>query len=745
VSGYAVVGHSMPRVDALEKVTGQARYAIDLSMLDMLCGRVLRSPHPHARILNIDVSRAKGLAGVKAVITGQDVPPIRYGRRLKDQTTLALDKVCFIGDRVAAVAAISPDIAEEALSLIKVDYEILPALLDPLEAMQSDALLIHEALETYDGFPGHGAGGNICFYNDIRKGDVDQGFREADIVFEDTFTTHVVHQGYMEPHAVVAHFDDSDKAIVWVSTQGVFAFQSALAELLDMPPDRIRVISPHVGGAFGGKGFLVDEPVCVWLARQAGQPVRMAMSREEDFLSTYPRHATIIYLKTGVTRQGLLVAKQARVIFDTGASACFKPGIIPFGYAKVGGPYRIPHVRIEAFCVYTNKIPCGHVRAPGDPQVAFASESQMDIIADRLGMDPLEFRLRNAVEEGDVSPTGEVWRDVACRETLLAVAQQAGWDKRKRERNRGWGLACSQRNTGKGRAEAQLVMDETGAVQLFTGAVDLGTGSSTILAQIAAEEVGLTAGDLTVISADTGRTPYDQGSGASRITYITGMAVKRAAADLRRQLLEQAADRLGVDASHLEIRDGQIRVKGSPEETIPLAEMSGPLVGRGSFSSSTPSSTIAAQITEVEVDPDTGSVEVRRIVAAQDVGFAINPSAVEGQIEGGVAQGVGYALWEAEVFEEGKMINPTFSDYGMPTAMDLPAIETVVMETCPGDGPFGAKAVAEPPTVPTAPAIANAVYDAVGVRIKDLPLTPEKVYRALKEKAASTSVGEIEP
>ncbi|MBI3329081.1 MAG: molybdopterin-dependent oxidoreductase [Nitrospinae bacterium] len=659
----------------------------------------------------------------------------------------ARDKVLHRGAILAAVAAIDPEIAEEAVRRIHVTCEPLPAVMDVLGAINPDAPILHEALATYPGVnPAH-VRGNICAQSRVTWGDVEEGFRQADHIFEHTFTTGTIHQSYLEPMASVAQPEVGGKLTIWTSTQGTYVVRSRVASLVGIPLHKVRVIVPHVGGGFGGKLQTVLEPYCALLAQRTGRPVKIVLSREEEFFLGKPRSAGVIHLKTGVTRDGMLTARQARMYFDTGF-ACH-PRSTEIAPTVIRGPYNIPHVRFEAFCVYTNKMGCGSFRGPGGIQAFFAGESQIDIICRELGIDPVEFRRRNGVGEGGTSGAGVRLRHVGMLPTLERAAQVAGWGKPQTSRpgkRIGRGVACGEWRLGGGRGSGAWVkLNEDGTVHLVAGMSEIGSGSSTALVQIAAEVLGVGADSVALVCGDTETTPFDMLTAASRVTVSLGNAVKRAATDARDQVLQLAAERLEANPADLECREGRVYVKGSPDRGLGLGELAryaqtlgpGPVLGRGSFSSRLPQSlhTFGTQIVEVEVDEETGQVALTRILAAHDVGCAINPQGVEGQIQGGVTQAIGHTLMEEVKYTpHGDPQNAGFLDYKIPSILDLPLIEPVIVEEADEEGPFGARGIGEPPILAMAPAIANAIYDAVGVRITSLPITAEKVLQALREK-----------
>jgi xanthine dehydrogenase molybdenum-binding subunit len=742
-----VVGTPVSRIDALEKVVGSGRFTADIQLPGLLHGKLRLSDHAHARVLAVDTVEAERLPGVKAVLTAWNTPEYRFGSEFQDQTLFARDKVLHRGSVLAAVAATDPETAEEAVRRIRVDYEPLPAVMDVLEAIKPDAPILHERLASYPGVnPAH-IQGNICARSSVVWGDVEEGFRQADHVFEHTFTTSTVHQGYLEPMASVAQFDAGGKLTLWTSTQGTYVVRSRVATLLDLPLHKVRVIVPHVGGGFGGKLQTVLEPFCALLAQHTGRPVKIVLTREEEFFLGKPRSAGVIHLKTGVRRDGALVARQARMYFDTGF-ACH-PRSTEIAPTVIRGPYNIPHVRFEALCVYTNKMGCGSFRGPGGIQAHFAGESQIDIICRELGFDPVEFRRRNGVREGSTSGMGVRLRHVGMLTALDRAAEAAAWGTPTPAASQpgkrvGRGIACGEWRLGGGRGSGAWVkLNEDGTVHLIAGMSEIGSGSSTAMVQIAAEVLGVKADAVALIAGDTETTPFDTLTAASRVTVSLGNAVQRAAADARDQLLRLAAERLEANPADLECRDGRIVVKGSPERGFSLGELAryaqtlgpGPILGRGSFSSRLPQSlhTYGTQIVEVEVDEETGQVALRRIVAAHDVGCAVNPQGVEGQIQGGVTQAIGHTLMEEVKYTpNGDPQNAGFLDYKIPSILDLPLIEPVIVEEADEEGPFGARGVGEPPILAMAPAIANAIADAVGVRITSLPITAEKVLQALR-------------
>ncbi len=755
-----IIGCSVPRVDALEKVTGRTVYGPDLKLPKMLYGKVLRSPLPHARILHVDTSRAERLPGVRAVATGKDLM-IRYGLVIQDQPPFAHKKVRYIGDPVAGVAAVDPDIAEEALGLIKVDYEELPPVFDPLKAMEAGAPLVHEELGNYWTVPVFFPvpGTNIANQFKIRKGDVEQGFRESDFVAENTFTTPMAQHCPLEPHVSIAKFDPSGRVTIWSSTQHPYSVRRETARFLKIPINQVRVIVTCLGGGFGAKVLLKLEPMCVALAMKVKdfRPVRILLTREEEFYASVVRHPTVTTIKAGVRKDGTLMALKTQIVFDTGAYADAGPVVSRSSGMSITGPYRIPHVWGDSYCVYTNKPVGGAFRGFGVPQLMWAMDSTVDILAEGIGMDPLEVRLKNALEEGDISVTGQILHSVGIKECIRKAAEAIEWGK-KTGKYRGKGIGTLYKMTQTPSSSSAFVkMSEDGSVEVLASTVDMGQGSSTVLAQIAAEELGVEVNHVRVVSPDTDVTPFDHGTASSRSTFHMGNAVKQAATDAKKQLFEVAADQLEAGPEDLESRGGFIYVKGSTGKGTPISAIrmgitygkGKPIIGRGTFS--VPDATpldqetgqgvypsvfwlYGAQGVEVQVDPETGKVEVLKASAAHDLGRVINPLNCEQQVEGAIVTGVGLALLEEMIIENGKPVNCNFRDYRIPTSMDAPAVTSMFVEAAHKDGPYGAKGVGEPALAPTAPAIGNAVYDAIGVRIKDLPITPEKILKALKEK-----------
>lgn len=751
--GFSFVGKRVPKLDAPAKATGQVVYGHDMKLPRMLYGKILRSEHAHARILAVDTSKARALPGVRAVMTAEDIPEVKIGWA-RDNPVLKSGKVCSMRDEVAAVAAVDEDTAREALELIKVEYEELPGVFDPEEAMKPGAPLLHAE-----------APNNIqekmrqAYYH----GDVQRGFEESDVVIEDRFRMPFVTHCCMGTCFCLASFDPSGELTMWSSTQMPFLYQRDLSGAVGVPANKIRVIKATIGGAFGSKLDMYPfEPICVFLAQRTGCPVRITFTREEEFVSSPTRQPVICDIKSGAKKDGTLVARQVSMILDNGAYSSWGATTPLVMMQSISSLYRVPNVKYDVVVAYTNNPYSGAMRGYGNPQATFVVESHMDMLAHELGMDPMEFRLKNANQSGDVTGQGVKITSCGLTECIEKAAESVSWkEKRAKAGNRGVGMASMIHVGGGARiypsdgCGSTVKVDDFGKVTLITGSTDMGQGSDTILAQIVAEELGVPVENIAVVNTDTDITPWDVGAHASRTTFVAGNSARMAAADAKRQILQAAAENLGEKVEDLDMKEGKVFRKGEPEEWIPFEKMvrgkhfrpDGDVVlARGWYEPPTERQDkefrgnisaaygFATQAVEVEVDTQTGEVKVLKIAAAHDVGRAINPMAVEGQIHGGVSMGLGYGLYEELVVEEGRVLNPNFGDYALPTVLDMPEIDCIIVETDDQAGPFGAKGMAEPACIPTAPAIANAVYDAVGVRIRDLPVTPEKVLRALKEK-----------
>ena len=733
---FKVLERNHPRVDAYDKVTGRAAYASDVYLPGMLACKLLPSTRSHARIVRLDTSKAAAHPGVKCVIIGTDFPDIRFGSgALRDRYIMPREVVNFVGEPIAAVAADDEATAQEAIELIEVEYEDLPAVVNPLSAIASDAATVHPELQEYEGY-GFTLGHNVSTLLDADRGDVDQAFRDADVVVEDTYRSQGINQGFLEPMACVADVEANGRLVVYASTQGPYQIRAALAGALEIPVSRIRVVPMELGGGFGAKLRLAFEAFPALLAIKTGKPVKLVNTREEVFTMNGPRLPVTNYIRSGVMRDGTIVAREAYTIFDVGAYLGAGPNS---GIGHGIGAYRVPNFRLRSYGVYTNKIYVGSYRASGVADMTFAVESHMDRIAHEIGMDPYDLRVKNALREGDVSVSGAVVPSNGLMETLEAIKEKINWP-RDLEDGHGVGLALCEWRSGSGPSTASISVNDDGTVSLLTGSVDI-SGSDTSLAAIAAEALGIPMDKVVVAKRDTDLAPYTGQSGGSRIVYSQGTAVQRAAEDTVQKLIALAAERLGVPEDALDCEDGRVYVMDNEPQGLTFAQLAaasvtsrgGPIIGTASLSSMPYTPVFAAQAAEVKVDRETGQVRVLRYIQAQDVGTPINPMAVEGQLDGGVVQGIGRALTEDQQFdpETGAVRNPSFASYLMPLAIDLPELENVLINVPAPDGPFGARAVAEPPGFGPPAAIANAVYDAVGVRIKELPLSGERVLAAL--------------
>jgi len=754
MSSYSVIGKSLPRVDGRVIVTGEAKYVGDIVLPKMLYGKILRSPYPHAQILYIDIDKAKRLPGVKAIITGKDTLGIKYGisPELADEYPLAIDKVRYIGDEIAAVAAIDEDIAEEALELIEVEYEIIPAVFDPEEAMRLGSPKIHCHAEN-----------NVGVMTEINIGDIEKGFKESYYIREDRFVSQSVTHCSIEPHAVLASFDSTGKLTVWSSTQSPYIINDGLATTLGMPKSKIRVIKPYVGGGFGGKIELFALDFCAsLLSQKTGRPVRIIYNREEVFTATHGRHSVIMELKTGVKKDGNLIALKGNFIADGGAYNGGNGAMVTYLMgAFLTLPYKIPNIEYRGYRVYTNKPVCGSFRGYGALSPRFAFESQLDMIADEMGVNPSDLRLKNALQGGEKLPNGFKITSCGFNKCIQKACEDIRWEEREYNprKNLGMGIAGGGYIAGglfyPVRSSAAFIkLHQDGAVTLIVGASEIGQGANTVLCQIVAEELGLSLNDIRIKAADTETTPIDPGTFWT--TFLAGNAVKLAAADAKKQILELAAEKLEANIEDLEIGDKRVYVKGSPEVGLSIGEIvsisinsgsGNPILGKGYYSLDLVPPNLAtgegnlslaynfgATVVELEISLETGRIKINKIISAIDCGKAINPMAVEGQIEGCIASGLGYALWEKLYRDGGQTLNPSFLEYKIPIALDLPKTKSIIVESIDSGGPFGAKEAGQISHISIAAAVANAIYNAIGVRIRDLPIIPEKILKGLEER-----------
>jgi len=754
----SVVGKRVPRWRAHDKATGTAKFLADTTLPGMLAGKILFSPHAHARVLKIDTSKAEKLPGVEAVITWEDVPKNLFNPNKLDlilvhpelefkDTYVLSEKARFVGDRIAAVAAVDAATAQEALELIEVEYDVLPAVFDPMEAMKPGAPKVHDYAEN-----------NIAVHFDfpVAWGDVEAGFQEADIVVEETFHTAKNHICQFEPCTCLADFGADGRLTIWSPSQHPFLHRRKMAEIFDMREGMIKWITPHVGGAFGKYGSLSVEPVCVALAKKAGRPVKLELSREEDLFATEPRQRFVSTGKIGLKKDGTITALQEKIIVDGGAYYTHNFSTTAVNMGGFLGLYRCPNVAAEATCVYSNVHPTGGVRGYGNHEGTCIREQLVDRAADRLGMDPLDLRLKNAKKAGDPSSTGLPMETCTFEEMMKLGAEKIGW-KEKRARKRedgpkryGIGMGIGMDVSGAQPHNIQhrnafIKFNEDGSVNLLLNAADLGQNIIGAMAQIAAETLGLNYEDIHVVTGDTDSTLYDIGQHASGGCYQIGNAVINAAKEAKKQLLERAAKKLETGPEDLDVREGLIYVTSDPEKTISAAEVSREAMynfegehlnisGQGSFSPVQNPPPFSVVFTEVEVDTETGEVNVLKILYVADPGRAINPATVEGQLEGAIAQSLGYVLTEEYVSnrETGALESDNLNTYKVPSTLDMPETEVVLYEEPVPSGPFGAKGIAQGAMIAVTPSIANAIYDAVGVFIRDMPATAEKIIEGLK-------------
>jgi CO/xanthine dehydrogenase Mo-binding subunit len=741
----SIIGANVSRVEGADKVSGRAVYGADVHFPDALWGKILRSPYPHARIKNIDASKAWQVPGVKAIVTGKDEPNHYQGKSIRDIPVMCWDKVRYVGDKVAAVAAEDKDAAEEAINLIEVEYEELPAVFDVLEAMKPDAPILHDNAPGYDGAPAEimaPAGGNVLNKLTFGKGDIEKGFAEADLVLEHTFRMPIHHQGYLEPQSFLVKIDDDGKVNAWASTKGPFGTRGQFAKAVGIPASEIRLQAVHVGADFGGKSGAGELPICYFLAKQAKRPVKIVLTHTEELTAMNPDHYTVIKVKTGVKRDGRMTARYLQAIHGTGAYAGMKPGRASIGGAGSATPYRIDNSHMEALQVYTNTVPCGFWRAPGAIQAVFASESHMDLIARELNMDPAKFRMINLVGEGEENALGRSWTGVKAKETLKAALDAAGWRSPKRP-NVGRGVAMYERGTGAGKAWVNLTAEPDGTLTVFTVAGDQGTGLQTILCQTVAAEMHVPYEDVRCRIGNTADVSYsvDVGFGGSRSTNINSAAAFQACAELRAKLLTLAGTILDCAADEVVYKAGKFSNRGSKRQSLTLSEVveSNGAPVTVSIETEVPrkgsSTSFIAQVAEVEVDRETGRVKLNKFVSAHDVGTIINPLGHQGQIDGEAIMAIGSGLMEELLDDQGKVTTTNLGEYKIPNILDIPKFKTVLVKGGKnGPGPYEAKGIGEHANVAPPAAIANAVHDACGVRLFDVPVTAEKVYTALNGK-----------
>jgi len=751
------VGAATPRIDGVEKVTGAAKFTGDLTFADLLEAKVLRSPFPHARILSIDTRRAAALPGVVAILTRDDLQDIDpyYGNCLRDRAVVATDKVRFVGEPVAVVAAETGLIAEAALALIDVEYQELPCVGDIDAARAEGAPLLHESQSGAGEFHdvagvGETFGGNICHRERFTKGNPDQAFATADEIVEETFTFPMIYQYAMEPHSAVARVSPAGITL-WSSSAHPFLVRSELAHMFGYPHAKVEVVVPYVGGAYGSKSYFKIEPLAVAIARKtAGRPVRVVQSVSESMLTTR-RHSARLRIKTGVKRDGSLIAREAEVLMDTGAYADNGPRVAKRVISRMLGPYKLDHCKIDVLALYTNTVPAGSMRSIGGPQSIWALESHMDTIASRLGIDPLDYRMRLLLKRGEVLKPGATAIDADLRQGTQAAVASLNWHDKARTPSRGVGVAVGVSDSEAMPVSVALVrLLADGSVILLAGTTEVGQGARTILSQIVAGELSLPVDRISMRGTDTLTTPFDRSTGASRSTTVMGSAVKAAAEDLRQQLIQAAAEAFNTSTNTITLSDGHActgdnRLSYAQVVSKYFGMPGGELIGRGYMR---PDGALGKTFplfwetgmggAAISVDRETGAIRLDKYVTVADVGKAINPVQAEGQDEGATIQGLGNTLFESLEYDNGQPVNATLVDYRVPRFTDLPeSFESVLIENRDGPGPYGAKGMGESGIVSTAPAVGNALFAATGVRVRDLPLTPERVWRALQESKPS--------
>lgn len=744
------IGRWVRREDGERKVTGTAAYTGDMQLPGMLYARLVLSQHAHARILSVDTEDAKQVPGVVGVYTADDLPLVVPEDLTRARDPLARERTYFDGHPVVAVVAESEAAAEDAVGLVSVDYEELHVAENVVETLRDDRELVHDAatLGLREDAGAHTSVGghtqklerpaNATSADRYSRGDVEAGFREADAVVERTYRTAWVHQAYLEPQSSVAVPDPMGGVTIYTSTQGAFFTRSEVAQALGIPQQKVKVVTMEVGGAFGAKYALLD-PLVAGLAWHHRRPVHLVYTRNEDFLAANPAPGTVMTVKTGAKRDGTLTALEATVIVDTGA---YPGGTAGIASLLLGGTYRFPNLKIDAYEVLTNKPGAGAYRAPGAPQACFAIEGQVAELAAQLGLDPMEMRLKNAVAEGDLMPVGGTWSRIGACEVLETLRDNPAWKSRHdKEPDEGVGIAFGGWPGGTQPATAACRLNADGTLSIVVGSADI-SGTRTGFELLAADAFGLSPEQIDVVTADTDAAPFAGASGGSKITYTVGAAVMKAAAEAREQVLAIAAEELEAAPDDLEINGNQVQVKGVPDRGVSLAQVAQvstafggkhePVLGRGRVAPPEAAPGFVAHLARVRVDRATGLVRVLQYVAVQDVGRAINPAGIHGQVEGGVAQGVGWALYEQLVFDEsGRLKTTSFADYDLPSAPEMPPVETILVEVPSPLGPLGARGVGEPPVVAGAAAVANAIFDATGVRPTEIPITPESLVKAI--------------
>jgi CO/xanthine dehydrogenase Mo-binding subunit len=735
------IGIPSPRVEGEQKVGGGAVYAVDVSVPDMLWAKVLRSPVAHGRIRKIDVQKALRLSGVRAVLTNEDLLGAKIGKKIVDMPILADGVVRYRGEKVAAVAADSETIAEAALDLIEVQYEELPIVTNPIEAMTPEAPLLHPNLAEYKGLLHKiETPSNVFVHLTWKKGVVEEGFRQSDVVVENTFTVPAVHQAYIEPHSSLVRIHPDGNADVWSSNKSPFNLRDQVGSAMQVAPASLVIHSCYVGGDFGGKGDGNDVALCYALAKKSGRPVKLLIDYTEELIAGNPRHGAVIKIKTGVKKNGILIAQHIQFVFDSGAYGSYRPQGYLVGAHDAPGPYRVPNCLVEEKYVYTNKMPCGYMRAPGHLQAFFASESQADLVAKRLNMDPVEFRRMNFMHDGDTSPLGELIPHVKATETLARALDESGYRKPK-GRNIGRGCAIADWVSKGGESYAFIKIDEDGAVTLSSAVTDTGPGVFTMMRQIIGEELKVPLDVIQVEMLDSTKVVKDTGVRGSSSTRVHGSSALEAARKARDEILRVAAHVMQTTPDDLIVHDGGV-IHGRAERRMSYGEIArangGQITAEGHYANMKdgPEASLVAQVAEVEVDDETGEVNIKRLTTAHNTGAILNPLTHQGQIDGGVVMGMGYGLIEnLAVDESGQALATNLGDYKIPNIKDIPELKTTILQSDFGSGPYNSMSIGETSLIPTAAAIANAVEDAVGVRIRSLPITAEKVLNALKGRA----------
>lgn len=773
----SVVGKSVFRVDAFEKVTGQAVFCDDIKLPRMLCSKLLRSPLPHARILRIDTSKAERVPGVKAILTGKDVPKKRFGITVFDQTVLAIDLVRYIGEPVAAIAAETIEIAEESAELIEVEFEELPAVFDAEEAMSvNPKVIIHPGLFSYSRTYGALCPNfdldrpNVHFHYKLRKGVVEKGFQEADLIVENRFSSARVQQCAIEPHVAIAQVDGHKGLTIYTGRQILFRVKHQLSDLLDIPPSKIRVISPYIGGAFGSKIVLVPSPIVAVLAMRTGRPVKLVFNREEVFYGSVTRGSMVVYVKDGVKKDGTLMAREVRAIINGGAYSETSGICIQTSATGMFACYQIPNIKFDGYAVYTNEPLCGAFRGLNVHLTNMAAECQMNIIAKKLCIDPIEIRRKNFLKDEEENFCGEIVQNIGvekCLEEIIRPTSEFSKPEQVGMWRFGKGVAVANQFSSPASSSAIVKVCEDGLIEVRHSANEIGQGCNTIVAQIAAQEFSVSMDAVRVVYTDTAITPFDAGSVGSHTTYTTGNAVRLACQDAKRLLLELSAKKLGVSPQDLETSNGRVYLKKAPETVLMISTLFRPggylpygaeIIGKATFMQDpVPINrdtgqiecevaregkrlmafyTYGAQAVEVAVNVETGEVKVLRLISAFDMGQPINPKMCEQQMEGGMGMGIGTGLYEEMRMDRGVVLNPNFTDYRIPTMKEIPSqdnIKLVIAPTPHKEGPYGAKGLGECVMMPTPPAIANAIYEATGVMITDIPITAERLLMAIKK------------